>query len=124
MQKLIEEYRNLDAFISEQNKKHAETMEPLEARLVAIKEELRAALDAAGLRSAKTNAGSVKHVTKRKVNVIDKDEFWNFIRSRDDGQDFITKTAMKERVLEYLETTQTMPAGVSVETFIDISITK
>jgi hypothetical protein len=124
MQKLIEEYRSLDAFISEQNKKHADTIEPLETRLVAIKEELRAALAAAGLRSAKTDAGSVKHVTKRNVNVVDKDAFWAFIRSRDDGQDFITKTAMKERVLEYLETTQALPDGVTVDSFIDISITK
>lgn len=104
---------------SEYNKQNAK----LQELLVGVETKIRAAMNAAGLKSARTDIGTVTLRTSTKYNVTDWDEIDALVKETGDTS-FYQRRISTTRLRQYLDEGNDIPEGIVQQDLIEVSITK
>lgn len=95
----------------------------LQEMLVDVETQIRASMNAAGLKSARTDAGTVTLRTSTKYNVSDWEEIDALVKETGDTS-FYQRRLSTTRLRQYLDEGNDMPEGIVQQDMIEVSITK
>lgn len=104
---------------NEYNKQNAK----LQEMLVDVETQIRASMNASGLKSARTDAGTVTLRTSTKYNVSDWEEIDALVKETGDTS-FYQRRLSTTRLRQYLDEGNDMPEGIVQQDMIEVSITK
>ena len=119
---VIREFRELKDKKKRAEDQLKEALAPTVERMDKIKGVLKAYLQKSGVDSAATAEGTAYLSTKASVTVKDKQAFMDYIR--DGNWEYADVRASKANIMEQLEATGEIPAGVNISQFIDVNIRK
>jgi hypothetical protein len=121
---VIRAYLGIRTEIEEMGKRHEAELAPLVDKKTRVEQWLLAKLNELNLDSLPTEAGTAFKRKTSQIKVTNIDDFWQFLRNRNDAIRFFPARANAEAVNEYIEDHQTPPPGVSVQQVINVSVRK
>lgn len=104
---------------NEYNKQNAKIQE----MLVDIETQIRASMNASGLKSARTDVGTVTLRKSTKYNVSDWEQIDALVKETGDTS-FYQRRLSTTRLRQYLDEGNDMPEGIIQQDMIEISVTK
>jgi hypothetical protein len=123
IEEVIAEYQELKTKKKLTEDKLKEALGPTVQRMDKIKAVLKEFLQKQGADNTSTPAGTAYLTTKTSTTVKDKAAFFDYCNEGDNWE-FADIRASKTNIMAQLEKTGEVPAGVSINQFIDVNIRK
>lgn len=123
LEDLVSQYVDLRDKKSQVTAKAKELVGKLDAKLDSLEGEILQQLNANGLESARTKAGTAYKKTSRFTNVAQWNDFFPWVQETGNWH-MLTKAANKTAVLEYLDESEELPPGINLVSKIEVSINR
>lgn len=123
LEDLVSQYVELRDKKSQVTAKAKELVGKLDAKLDSLEGEILQQLNANGLESARTKAGTAYKKTSRFTNVAQWNDFFPWVQETGNWH-MLTKAANKTAVLEYLDESEELPPGINLVSKIEVSINR
>ena len=95
----------------------------LDDKMGQLEQDILQALNASGIESARTKAGTAFKKTTRSTNIADWDSFLPWVQGTGNWH-MLTRAANKTAVLEYLDHEEELPPGINLFSKIEVSINR
>lgn len=124
---LVKEYQDIRAHLEAQSKLFAEYSKPYNAQLELIEAQIKMAMTEQGVKSVKTDTGTVILSTITTPKVLDKEKFLDWVLENWDqyGAMLQISAPQKDALQEYMDANDNrLPPAVDVSSFVRFSIRK
>lgn len=123
LEDLVSQYVELRDKKSQVTAKAKELVGKLDAKLDSLEGEILQQLNANGLESARTKAGTAYKKISRFTNVAQWNDFFPWVQETGNWH-MLTKAANKTAVLEYLDESEELPPGINLVSKIEVYINR
>lgn len=123
LEDLVSQYIELRDKKSQVTAETKELVGKLDMKLDSLEVEILQQLNANGLESARTKAGTAYKKTSRFTNVAQWNDFFPWVQETGNWH-MLTKAANKTAVLEYLDESEELPPGINLVSKIEVYINR
>jgi uncharacterized lipoprotein len=124
LDKLAKVYRKMQARIQELTTEYENQIEGIKAQRDEVKSVLKDRMLALGVKSVKTDHGTVSLTTKTRYNASDWDAFKEFVKEHD-ALDLFERRIAQTNMAKFLEENpKLLPPGLNSHSEFDISVRK